>query len=215
MQKNLLLVDFENKQNLDPTLLDQSFKVIVFVGANQKQPKLEGHSGDTKKLNVEFLKIEGAGKNALDFHIAFELGRVFHTAPTMDCFILSADKGFDPLLKYLNKIGLKCRRVHSLTELHGADGPKHSLASDKSIVCKRCGKESTIEHNGGRWCSNCGRFASPPDPRITSKFVPHNQVTSSHRNGVFFNQRHAEHATCCLHCGIGISSGDLLCSACD
>ncbi|WP_370868178.1 PIN domain-containing protein [Sulfuriferula sp.] len=42
-------------------------------------------------------KIEGTGKNALDFHIAFQLGRTIETAPQTECFVLSKDKGFDPL----------------------------------------------------------------------------------------------------------------------
>jgi hypothetical protein len=38
-------------------------------------------------------------------------------------------------------------------------------------VCPFCKKASTIEHHGGYWCSNCGRFAKAPDPKL----LPSNQ----------------------------------------
>lgn len=39
------------------------------------------------------------------------------TMPGMHCIVLSKDKGFDPLLRTLNRSGLKCRRINSLLEL--------------------------------------------------------------------------------------------------
>ena len=39
-------------------------------------------------------------------------------------------------------------------------------------VCVRSARTaSTIEHHGGYWCSNCGRFAKAPDPKL----LPSNQ----------------------------------------
>ena len=37
--------------------------------------------------------------------------------------MLSNDKGFDPLLNFLNTLGLKCRRISSLHELRSAAAP--------------------------------------------------------------------------------------------
>src|SRR4051812_2277324 len=109
MKKNLLLVDFENVHKIDLSLLDESFKAIIFVGQSQKQPRLKSDADHKQKFKrLDFQRIEGAGKNALDFHIAFELGRVFEAEQDTNCIVLSRDKGFDPLLKYLNKSGLKC-----------------------------------------------------------------------------------------------------------
>lgn len=45
------------------------------------------------------------------------LGRILEKSPTLHCVVLSKDKGFDPLLRYLNKVGLKCNRLNSLLEL--------------------------------------------------------------------------------------------------
>ncbi|ALF88740.1 MULTISPECIES: PIN domain-containing protein [Ralstonia solanacearum species complex] len=169
--KKLLLIDLENKHKVDLSPLDESYRAIIFVGANQNPPKASKKPATAHRFKrVDFLKISGAGKNALDFHIAFELGRTFETAPDTQCFVLSGDKGFDPLLNHLNSNGMSCRRVESIDELVPATVVPVAVPSDV-VVCPHCKKASTIEHHGGHWCSNCGRFATPPDPKL----LPSNQ----------------------------------------
>lgn len=168
--KKLLLVDLENKHKVDLSSLDESFRAIIFVGANQDPPKASTKPATAHRFKrVDFLKISGAGKNALDCHIAFELGRTFETAPDTECFVLSGDKGFDPLLNHLNSNGMSCKRVESIAELVPANVVL-VVAPDLG-VCPHCKKASTIEHHGGQWCTNCGRFATAPDPKL----LPSNQ----------------------------------------
>jgi hypothetical protein len=91
---------------------------MVFVGASQKSVPLDVVACTQKLGNrVEWHRLDGNGSNALDFYIAFQLGRVIETMPDLHCIVLSKDKGFDPLLRHLNKNGLKCRRINSLLEL--------------------------------------------------------------------------------------------------
>ncbi len=59
------------------------------------------------------MKTAGQGPNALDFHIAFYLGREL-AAAAPECVILSRDTGFDPLMRHLQELGHTCRRVISL-----------------------------------------------------------------------------------------------------
>jgi ribosomal protein S27AE len=168
MTKRLLLVDLENVHKIDLSLLDESYRAIIYVGAKQNPPKAASKKATAHRFQrVDFQKIEGTGKNALDFHIAFQLGRIIETEPETECIVLSADKGFDPLLSHLNKNGLSCRRVNAMGELvPDAEALVDQVdASDPDrTVCPRCHKASTIEHHGGRWCSNCGSFAVRPDP---------------------------------------------------
>ncbi len=172
MSKKLLLVDFENKQKVDLSPLDESYQAIIFVGANQNPPKASTKAATAHRFSrVDFLKISGVGKNALDFHIAFQLGRTFEKAPDTHCFVLSSDKGFDPLLNHLNANGMTCRRVESIAELVFNAAAPVIVALDP-VVCRHCSKASTVEHHGGLWCSNCGKFATPPDPKL----LPSNQV---------------------------------------
>lgn len=171
MSQTLLLVDFENVHKVDISLLDESYRAIIFVGANQNPPKAAKNKATAHRFTrVDFLKVEGTGRNALDFYIAFQLGRTFETAPDTECIVLSKDKGYDPLLVHLNKNGLKCRRVNSLEELLPV--PTVLIVDPDQIVCRRCKKASTIEHHGGRWCSNCGSFATPPDPKLLPSLQP-------------------------------------------
>lgn len=119
MAEKLLLVDYENVQQIDLSRLDDKFDVKIFTGANQKNVPIELVT-KTQKLGsrVEWFKIEGNGSNALDFHIAMHLGQVLEISKQTECWVLSKDKGFDPLLKFLNKQGLKCSRLNSLLELN-------------------------------------------------------------------------------------------------
>lgn len=116
--KNLLLIDFENIQKVDLSILDNSFQVMIFVGASQKSIPIDLVT-EAQKLGTraEWHRIDAHGSNALDFFIACELGRAIEKASKLHCIILSKDKGFDPLLRHLNKNGLSCRRINSLLEL--------------------------------------------------------------------------------------------------
>lgn len=118
MSQKLLLVDFENVHQLDLSRLDEQFHVVIFVGAAQKSVPIELVT-NTQKLGsrVEWQRVDGNGSNALDFYIACQLGRVIEKSPGVHCIVLSKDKGFDPLLRHLNKSGLKCKRINSLLEL--------------------------------------------------------------------------------------------------
>ena len=118
MTQKLLLVDFENVQHVDLSRLDANAGVIIFVGASQKSVPIDLVTAAQKLgSRIDWQRVEGAGRNALDFHIACHLGRILETAPKSRCIVLSKDKGFDPLLRHLNKIGLQCSRINSMLEL--------------------------------------------------------------------------------------------------
>ena len=177
--KRLVLVDYENIQKIDLSLLDDSYRAIIFVGAKQNPPRASKNKATAHRFSrVDFLKIEGTGKNALDFHIAFHLGRTIETAPDTECFVLSKDTGFDPLLSHLNKSGLKCSRIISIDELM-PQLPIQTPVCDQAL-CGQCGRASTIEHYGGRWCSNCGCFSKPADPaQLPSRRVGYREPKQS------------------------------------
>lgn len=173
MPKTLLLVDFENRPKLDMSELNDNFHAIVFVGANQNPPKAASKKTTAHKFKrVEFQRIAGTGKNALDFHIAFHLGRMFETDPDTACIVVAGDKGYDPLILHVNQQGRSCRRVDTLDELQREQSPGRATVTPEPFVCPRCHKAETIEHHGGRWCSNCGSFASPPDPQLLPSLQP-------------------------------------------
>lgn len=129
-KSKLLLVDYENVQQVRLAMLDEGYRVVVFVGASQRNIPLELVT-DAQRLGsrVEWQKVAGEGRNALDFFIACHLGRVMERAPGTECIVLSKDKGFDPLLRQLNAAGLVCRRINSLQELRPAAASGHVPAA--------------------------------------------------------------------------------------
>lgn len=192
--KHLLLVDFESVPRLDMSMLDESYRAIIFVGALQNPPRAARNAATAGRFSrVEFQRIEGTGRNALDFHIAFHLGRVFETDRSTSCIVVSRDKGYDPLLHHLNRNGLQCRRVEEMSDI----APARPVPS-----CRWCRASSTVEHYGGQWCVNCGRFATPPDPALLPSNQPgYREPTSDH--GIYLRQGPG------LSCGWCHTTGDM------
>ena len=100
---NFVLVDFENVQPKDIGLLkDGPFKVKVFLGPNQsKIPVSLAAALQSLGEYAEYIVLETAGNNALDFHIAYYIGALSAVEPGAFFHVISKDSGFDPLLKYL------------------------------------------------------------------------------------------------------------------
>jgi hypothetical protein len=118
--KRILFVDFENVPKVDLSTLPDDVHVPFFFGASQKTvPK--ALFDVARRLGERFISIdiEGQGKNALDFHIAFYLGELLKAAPKAECVILSRDKGFDPLVRHLVGRGFSVRRVGAVAEAFG------------------------------------------------------------------------------------------------
>jgi PIN domain len=119
LKKTVLLVDYENVQNLDLSVVqEQDIEIRIFIGQTQHKIPVELVQA-TQRLGqrVEWIKIEGTGSNALDFHIAFYLGQFSKDNDRNSFLILSKDKEFDPLIKYIKKNKINCRRIQSLLDL--------------------------------------------------------------------------------------------------
>jgi hypothetical protein len=112
MNVELFLVDFENVPGVDLSQISLESRVIVFTGATQKSIPLELVTA-TQRFGerLEWRKVDANGPNALDFFIAYELGRIQAIGNGTSCTVLSNDKGFDPLLRHLNRAGVKCQRI--------------------------------------------------------------------------------------------------------
>ena len=116
---NFVLVDFENVQPKDIGLLkDGPFKVKIFLGPNQsKIPVALASALQSLGENAEYIILETAGSNALDFHIAYYIGTLSSVEPTAFFHIISKDSGFDPLLKYLKGKKIFAQRSTCLADI--------------------------------------------------------------------------------------------------
>jgi len=116
---NYVLIDFENVQPKNLELLTtHPFKVYVFVGASQT--KVSFDLADSMQLlgnKARYIKIAGNGQNALDFHVAFYLGELAAKDNDARFYIISKDKGFDPLIKHLKDKEISVQRVKDLAEI--------------------------------------------------------------------------------------------------
>jgi len=103
VRTNHVLVDFENVQPEDLGLLREGpFKIKVFLGPTQgKVPVALAAAIQPLGQNAEYIVLESAGRNALDFHIAYYIGLLSAQEPLAFFHIISRDTGFDPLIKHL------------------------------------------------------------------------------------------------------------------
>lgn len=119
MRTNYVLIDFENvvPENLD--LLDQEWvRVLLFVGKNQTKLPLAVVK-DIQKLGsrAEYVEMTGTGHNALDFHIAFYIGRKSVTDKDAYFHVVSNDTGFDPLIAHMKQAHIFADRVSNIGEI--------------------------------------------------------------------------------------------------
>jgi hypothetical protein len=117
MADTVLLIDFENVGKIALDSIPEGVRVPFFIGASQKSVAKEFLKAALKLGDrFELVDIEGQGKNALDFHIAFYLGEHLARSPSSRCIVLSKDKGFDPLIKHALHRGFAVRRAATLEE---------------------------------------------------------------------------------------------------
>ena len=136
MRTNVVLIDFESVQ---PTvlerLLDDHYRVVVFVGATQAKLPFEIVSAIQRMgERAEYVKITGSGPNALDFHIAFYIGQISAQDPTAFFHVISKDTGFDPLIKHLKAHHIFAARSASVEDMPLIKISPRQAASERARV---------------------------------------------------------------------------------
>ncbi len=118
-RRQYVFVDFENVPEVDPAVFgEQSMHLTLLVGA--KQPKLSVPL--VEKLlahadSVNLVRLATSGRNALDFTLAYYLGRAAAADPGGEFHIISKDGGFDSLVEHLRSRKLHVRRHPDFTTL--------------------------------------------------------------------------------------------------
>jgi hypothetical protein len=177
--ERVLLVDYENVSKVDLGAIPSGVRVPFFFGASQKKVSTE-FLRDALKLGALFepIDIEGQGKNALDFHIAFYLGEYLARNRDTPCVILSKDTGFDPLIGHLKKRGFNVRRTATL----GGAFPSRESAARKASTPRSATEEAW--HRASTWLGGLRRNRRPRKRRglvaslysHLSKKVPEAQI---------------------------------------
>lgn len=116
MRTNFVLIDSENvKPEYIEKLKHQHFRVVVFVGANLKRLDFTiVNALQSLGSNGSYVQISSHGPSALDFHIAYYIGKLAAAHPDACFHIISKDKGFDPLIQHLRDQKIFCSRAASV-----------------------------------------------------------------------------------------------------
>jgi hypothetical protein len=107
---NHVFVDFENVHQIDASVIgSKAVSFTLLLGA--KQTKLD--AGLVEKLmehaaSVQLIRLASSGKNALDFALAYYVGRAVSANPAASIHIVSKDTGYDPLIEHL-----RSRHIHA------------------------------------------------------------------------------------------------------
>ena len=119
MRTNFVLIDSENvKPEYIEKLKHEHFRVVVFVGANLKRLDFTiVNAVQTLGSNGSYVQISSTGPSALDFHIAYYIGKLAAAHPDAYFHIISKDTGFDPLIKHLKNQKILCSRSASVLEI--------------------------------------------------------------------------------------------------
>ena len=114
-----VLVDFENVRDLDLDVIgSKAVHFTLLLGSKEKKldvdlvEKLWEHAA-----SVQLVRLTSVGRNALDFALAYYLGRAALASPTGTFHIVSKDKGYDPLVKHLRSRNISAWRHDGFTTL--------------------------------------------------------------------------------------------------
>lgn len=123
---NHVFVDFENVHQVDVSVIGaKAVSFTLLLGA--KQTKLDARL--VEKLmehaaSVQLIRLASSGKNALDFALAYYVGRTVSAHPAAHIHIVSKDTGFDPLVEHLRSRHIHAHRHVSFATLTFSGAPK-------------------------------------------------------------------------------------------
>lgn len=111
----VLFIDLENITTDTLSGWNIEWPIYLFHGITKEKMKIGlAQSLQPRGKKVSWIRMDGDGKNALDFHITFNLGQLSLQHPGAAFKILSKDKGFDPLVKHLKQMSIDCERIEKV-----------------------------------------------------------------------------------------------------
>ena len=131
MNLTYILVDFENVQPTDMGLLrGDQYRLILFRGPHQNKLDFETvESLQPLGERVSHVQSDKQGKNALDLHIAFYMGRFLQeleasgspVSKAARFVVISHDGGFDALIDHVQSLGYGAMKAASIRQALGLD----------------------------------------------------------------------------------------------
>ena len=151
MDLTYILVDFENVQPPDMGLLSgEQYQLRIFHGPHQKKLDFDiAASLQPLGDRVKYIQSDKHGKNALDFYIAFYLGRLLQeleaNGPSANSntrfVVISKDGGFEALMSHVQSLGYEAMKAESIRQALGLDEPV--TVPEKSMQSEIAGNAAT------------------------------------------------------------------------
>ncbi|MEO8385452.1 MAG: PIN domain-containing protein [Betaproteobacteria bacterium] len=120
MKTNYVLIDFENRPVKSIAMLaaGEQFQVYLFLGKNNTKVET-ALAMEMQALGdrASYVKLESAGKNVLDFHLAYYIGELAASDPGGFFHVISGDKTFDPLIEHIKGRKIFAARSESIEEM--------------------------------------------------------------------------------------------------
>ena len=152
VRNNYIFIDRENvkEEQLARIGGKPAFLTILF-GPTQKNVSLEMTCMIRDNAErIEIIKTPVSGKNALDFILAYEIGRRAEKDPGGYFHIIAKDSGYDALLLHLKSRKIHARRHTSLAEIplfmNRKERATHLAAHFSNSTTPRPGKRKALEN---------------------------------------------------------------------
>jgi hypothetical protein len=138
---NHVFVDFENVHRVDHSVFGtKSVSFTLLLGARQTKldvalvEKLMEHA-----TSVQLVRLTSSGKNALDFALAYYVGRAVMADPSGCFHIVSKDTGFEPLVEHLRSRHIDAHRHNDFTSLTFSGPAKPPSATPEDLLTRVLG----------------------------------------------------------------------------
>jgi hypothetical protein len=119
IKTNYVLIDYESVQpEIVDALAQEHFKVLMFIGPHQSRIDVNVATAlQSLGSRAEYIRVSAPGRNALDFHIAYYLGRLAIGEPDAYFHVIAVDKGYDPLIEHLQSKGIHATRCADVRDI--------------------------------------------------------------------------------------------------
>ena len=121
-----VFVDYENVQALDLAVIgNKGVTFTLLVGPHKKKLDVElVEQLFSHAASVELVRLTTSGRNALDFTLAYYIGRAVAADPSGFFHIVSKDTGYDPMIEHLQSRHIRVRRHNDFSALTFSSLPK-------------------------------------------------------------------------------------------
>ena len=137
-------IDYENIHSLNNLNLNCYEKIFLFLGANLQSIQLSEKFND--ELNITLITVQSSGKNNLDFHIAYYLGKMdVQTDKNIEFYVISKDNGYLGICEFIQNQRNPRKCILLKPSLPDVEEEPMKLIEDKSSKTANINIEQYLE----------------------------------------------------------------------